>query len=273
MRLLASVLLAFTWVFAAPPPASAQTGSESNLVLTILGGVVTGHPLWTIDRQPFCLLNSSGACSGLYDTLRLSRSITSSIAIGAAATYFPRPHVGIHGELSYLGLPLDDACTNVSPYVSDPDQKHQQICENLSGQSGSGGAISLFVGVTVRAATRRAFSPYLRGNVGFVSLSRSSVEVVGDYVDGTGQQARQVISDQTPRRTAPMFGAAVGFTSPLGSGYGFRLEVRDVITSLDRATGPANDFTVAPIAARSFHQIALILGLDVVLERKRGRRY
>jgi hypothetical protein len=271
MRLLLSVLLAFTCVFA--PRGSAQTSDESNLVLTIVGGVVTGHPLWTIDRQPFCLLNSGGACSGLYDTLRLSRSITSSIALGAAATYFPWPHVGFHGELSYLGLPIDGACTNVAPYVSDPDQRHQQICENLSGQASPGGAISLFVGVTLRAAARRAFSPYLRGSVGFVSLSRSTVEVVGTYVDGTGPHERQVISDQTPRRMTPMFGAAVGFTTPLSPGYGFRLEVRDVITSLDRAIGPANDLTVAPIASRAYHHIALMLGLDVVLERKRGRRY
>jgi hypothetical protein len=271
MRLLLSVLLAFTCVF--PTRGSAQTSDESNLVLTIVGGVATGHPLWTIDRQPFCLLNSSGACSGLYDTLRLSRSITSSVAIGAAATYFPWPHVGFHGELSYLGLPIDDACANVAPYVSDPDQRHQQICENLSGQSSPGGAISLFVGVTVRAPARRAFSPYLRGSVGFVSLSRSTVEVVGAYVDGTGAKERQMIADQTPRRLTPMFGAAVGFTTPLSPGYGFRLEVRDVITSLDRAIGPANDLTVAPIASRAYHHFALMLGLDVVLERKRGRRY
>lgn len=271
MRLSLSVLLAFTCIFA--PRGSAQTSDESNLVLSIVGGVVTGHPLWTIDRQPFCLLNPNGSCSGLYDTLRLSRSITSSVAIGAAATYFPWPHVGFHGELSYLGLPSDDACTPVSPYVSDPDQRHQQICENLAGRSGPGGAITLFVGVTLRAATRRAFSPYLRGSVGFVSLSRSTVEVVGDYVDGTGPQERQVISDQTPRRLSPMFGAAVGFTAPISPGYGFRFEVRDVFTSLDRAIGPANDLTVAPIGSRAYHHIALMLGLDVVLERKRGRRY
>lgn len=273
MRLLLSVLLAFTCVTAAPRPAHAQTGDESNLVLTIAGGVVTGHPLWTIDRQPFCLLNPSGACSGLYDTLRLSRSVISSVGIGAAATYFLSPHVGLHGEVSYIGLPMDDACTNVAPYVSDPDERHRQICDNLARQSGSGGAISVFFGVTLRAGSRRAFSPYLRGNVGFVSLSRSTVEVVGDYVDGTGPHERQVISDQTPRRLTPMFGAAVGFTAPISPGYGFRLEVRDIVASLDRATGPSDNLTVAPIASRAYHHIGLILGLDVVLEKKRGRRY
>jgi hypothetical protein len=271
MRLLSSVLLASTCAFVTP--VRAQTPDHSNLVLTIVGGVVTGHPLWTIDRQPFCLLNGSGACSGFYDTLQLRRSITSSVSIGASATYFPWPHLGFHAELSYLGLPIDDTCTPVSPYVSDPDQKHQQICENLSGQSGSGGAISVFAGVTVRAAPGRAFSPFLRGSVGVVNLSGSTVEVIGDYVDGTGQNARQVISDQTPRRVSPMFGAAVGFTTPLSPGYGFRLEVRDIMTALDRVTGPANDLTVAPIASRYYHHIALMLGLDVVLERKRGRRY
>lgn len=273
MRLISSVLTAFTCTFAFATPGTAQTGDQSNIVLTIIGGVVNGHSLWTIDRQPLCLLNSGGACSGLYDTLRLSRSITSSVAIGAAATYFPFPHVGFHGELSYLGLPMDGGCVPVSPYISDPDQRHQQMCDNLQGQSGSGGAISVFAGVTLRAATRRAFSPYVRGGVGFVNLSRSTVEVIGDYVDGAGPQARQIISDQSPRRMSPMFVAAGGFTMPLSPGYGFRLEVRDVVASLDRVTGPANDLTIAPIATRYYHHLALILGLDVVLEKKRGRRY
>ena len=270
MRPFASVLLALTCTVAGP--GRTQTPGQPNLVLTIVGGVVTGHALWVIDKQPFCLLTSSGACSGNYDTLRLSRSIGSSLALGAAATYFPWPHVGLHAEISYLGLPIDDGCVGLF-YYPDPDNKHKQICDNLSGQAGAGGAISVFAGVTLRAATRRAFSPYVRGSVGMVNLSRSTVEVVGDYVDGAGAQARQVIRDQTPRHLAPMFGAAAGFTSPLGPGYQFRLEVRDVVTSLERVTGPADGLTIAPVSARYYHHVALILGLDVVLERKRGRRY
>jgi hypothetical protein len=271
MRFFPFASLALSGALAAPT--AAQTASQPNMVLTILAGVVTGHDLWIIDKQPLCLLGAGGACSGNYDTLRLSRSISPSLALGAAATYFPWPHVGFHAEVSYLGLPMDDGCIGPVTYQPDADNRAQQMCDNLGGQAGSGGAISLFVGVTLRAATRRAFSPYVRGSVGMVNLSRSTVEVIGAYVDGTGPQERQVIFDQSPRRRTPMFGAAAGFTSPLGTGYQFRLEVRDVMTSLERVTGPANDLAISPVATSFYHHFALILGFDVVLERKRGRRY
>jgi len=273
MRSFSSVLFALCCV-AVPLRAQdpAPAGEQPNLVLSIVGGTVTGHSLSAIAKQPFCLLNPGGSCSGNYDTLRLSRTIGSSIALGASATYFPWPHVGFHAELSYLGLPIDDGCVGLY-YNPDVDQKAQQICDNLQGVTGAGGAISIFAGVTLRASTRRAFSPYVRTSIGIVNLSRSTVEVVGDYVDGSGAQERQVISDQTPRHLSPMVGVATGFTTPLGPGYQIRIEARDVITSLERVTGAANDLTIAPVASRYYHHFALILGLDVVLERKRGRRY
>jgi hypothetical protein len=253
-------------------PGRTQTASQPNMVLTIIGGAVTGHSLWTIAKQPLCQLAPNGSCSGNWDTLQIARGIASSLAVGAAATYFAWPHVGFHAEISYLGLPINDSCTGLY-YYPDVEQRHQQICDNLDGQSGSGGAISLFAGVTVRAASRRVVSPYVRGSVGIVNLARSTVEVVGDYIDGTGPRERQIIADPSPRRSSPLFSAAAGFTSPVGAGYQFRLEVRDVVTSLERAIGPANGLAVAPIGARYYHHGALILGLDVVLERKRGRRY
>jgi hypothetical protein len=38
-------------------------------------------------------------------------------------------------------------------------------------------------------------------------------------------------------------------------------------------TGPANDLAIAPTASKYYHHFALVMGLDIVLERKRGRRY
>jgi hypothetical protein len=131
----------------------------------------------------------------------------------------------------------------------------------------------MFVGVTLRASTRRTISPYLRGSVGLVNQARSTIELTGAYVDGTGFHERLVIADPNPGHNSPMFGAAAGFTTPLGSGYQFRFEVRDAVVSLERVTGPANALATAPTASRYYHHFALILGLDVVLERKRGRRY
>lgn len=249
-------------------PAGAQTGSESNLVLTIFGGTVTGHTLWTVAKQPLTVLNTTQ-----YDTLALSRSVGSSLVLGVAATYFLSPHVGLHFEMSYLGLPAESGCAGVY-YNPDAENKNQQICDDIQAQPSNGGAIAIFGGVTLRAASRRVFSPYVRGSIGIVNQSGSTIDVAGAFADSAGNAfVRQVIADLTPRRTSLMLGAAGGFTMRLGPGYQFRLELRDVAVSLDRLTGPANALGVGPVAARSYHHIGLTLGLDVVLERKRGRRY
>ena len=248
--------------------AAAQTGVQPNLVLTIFGGAVTGHELWAVGKQPLSVLGTSN-----YDTLELSRSITSSIVVGAAATYFVSPHVGLHLEMSYLGLPIESGCIGLY-YNADAENKNQQVCDGIQAQPSDGGAITIFGGVTLRAAPRRSFSPYVRGNVGIVNQSRSTIDMAGAFADGSGAVfVRQVIADPKPRRTSVLLGAAAGFTTPLGPGYQFRLEARDLIVSLDRLIGPANALGIGPVAARSYHHIALTLGLDVVLERKRGRRY
>jgi hypothetical protein len=258
-----------------PASGVAQAGSEANLVLTILGGVVTGHSLWTVDRQPLCVLDAINQCTSQYDTLHMSRSINSSIVLGASGVYFPSPHVGFHVEISYLGLPMDTECRVVGAFNPDADgNKNQQICDDLTSQAAGGGAITIFGGVTLRAAPRRAFSPYARGSIGLVNQSRSTIEVVGAYVNSSGNFfERQVIQDPKPRRNTVMVGAAVGFTSPLGPGYQFRLEARDLVTSLNRLTGPANGLGLGPTATRSYHHFALTIGFDVVLEKSRGRRY
>jgi hypothetical protein len=265
------VLAAFALACIVPSSAAAQRGSEANLVLTIVGGVVTGHALWTVDKQPLCV--GSTVCSGQYDTLRLSRSINSSLVLGAAGTYFFSPHIGVHAGISYVGLPTDSDCTGLF-FNPDAENKNQQICDDIRSQASGGGAIAVFGGVTLRAAARRSFSPYARGSIGVVNRSRSTIEVVGGYVDGSGTFFdRQVIADPKPRRTSMLLGGAVGFTSPLGQGYHFRLEVADLITSLDRLIGPANGLGAAPTASRSYHHLALTFGFDVVLEKSRGRRY
>ena len=271
MRSFSFVALALTSLLVGP--AVAQTGSQSNLVLTILGGAVTGHDLWTIDKQPVCVIPSGGgACTSNYDTLRLARSIGSSLMLGVTATYFPSPHVGVQAELSYLGLPTDASCS-ASAYATDTENKNEQLCDDIQSQAGGGGAISVFASVVLRAAPRRSVSPYLRGSVGFVNQARSTTEVVGAFTDGTGFHERLIIADPKQGRTSVMVGVGAGFTSPLSAGYQFRVEVRDAIVSLERLTGPANALGVAPTATRSYHHIALALGIDVVLERKRGRRY
>jgi hypothetical protein len=51
------------------------------------------------------------------------------------------------------------------------------------------------------------------------------------------------------------------------------MELQDALVPLERLIGPANDFGQAPHESKVYHHIALTIGLDVVLEHKRGRRY
>ena len=255
-------------------PAVAQTGSENNLVFTIFGGAVTGHQLWTVEKQPITVLGTTN-----YDTLRLTRAINSSIVLGATATYFLSSHVGLHAEISYMGLPIDSDC---SPVFLHPDsgvggttdqRRNGQVCDDIRSQTATGSAITIFTGVTLRTASRRSFSPYVRGNIGIVSLSQSTIDMAGVFTDASGTFERQVIADLKPRRTSPLIGLSAGFSTPLGPGYQFRFELRDQLIQLVRLTGPGSAGGPSPTATKFYHHVSLVLGLDVVLERKRGRRY
>jgi hypothetical protein len=268
MRPFAFAAFALLSLASPPAPAAAQEEAQANLVLTILAGTVTGHGLWLVGKQPFSVLNTT-----IYDTLELSRSIGSSLVLGAAGTYFISPHVGVHGEMSYVGLPIDSHCRGLL-YNPDSESKNQQLCDNIDAQAPEGGTIAFFGGVTLRAASRRAFSPYVQGSLGLVNQAHSAIEMSGAYANGSGATSiRQVIADPKARRTSAMFGLGLGFTSPLGPGYQFRMEVRDVVTSFDRLIGPVNGLGIGPKGTRSYHHVALTLGLGVVLEKKRGRRY
>jgi hypothetical protein len=254
--------------------ATAQVNEQPNIILTIFAGAQTGHALWSIAKQPLLVMNSNPT---QYDTIGLNQSIGSSIIVGASATYFPSPHVGVHLELSYLGLPVDAGCDSVF-FQPDIDRKNAQTCDDIRQRASDGGAIAIFGGVTLRAASRRAISPYARLDLGFVNESRSTIEVVGQYVDASGPHVQEVISDPQPRRTAALLGAAIGFTRAISPGYQFRWEGRDLLVEQARLTGPATTplpaggFT-GPITSRLYHHFSMILALDVVLEKKRGRRY
>jgi len=263
MRPLPARLLLALMVGGLPAPVAAQQGSQPNLVLTLFGGVVTGGNLWEVGRQQVCFLPS---CSP-YDTVRLARDVTSSINIGAAVSYFPVPAFGLQGEVAYLGLPLDDACAVVNAGAT---QQTTEVCQNIQGASNTTGAVSFLGSALFRVSPRASLSPYLRAGFGVVAFDQSTIDVSGPDASG---QLYQVIRDDNPRRLAASLVFGGGATVALGSGYQFRLEVRDVIAGFERVTGAADNLGVPPTGTRYYHHFALSMGLDVVLEHKRGRRY
>jgi len=268
MKPLPSVLLALSLV---APAVTAQTGSQPSLVLTIFAGAATGNSLWSIPRQPFCVLAGT-SCSSLIDTLRLTRDVSSSLIAGAGATYFQSPHLGFTFEVFYVGVPLDDSCTGLF-YNTDAERRNEQLCDHISSSALSSSAIAFFGGVVVRAAPMRAISPYLRAGAGLLSYSTGTVEMSGIYVSSNAIESRAVIVDEKPKKGALTIQAAAGFTARLGPGYQFRFELRDVLTPLERVTSPADNLGRVSTATRAHHRVALTLGLDVILEKKRGRRY
>jgi hypothetical protein len=273
--------LSVTLALGLPAAALAQTPSRPTLVLTIFAGASTGNSLWDVERQPFCVLQGSGSiqsCSPQYDTLRLTRDVTSSLVAGAGATYFAGPHIGYTAEIFYLGLPLDDGCTGVffnPDGQADPTYgaRNEQLCLNISQASLSTSAIAFLGGVTLRAGASKTLSPYLRGSIGIVTYSSGTIELSGVYVQGGNVQGRAVYVDNKPKQIAFSQQIAGGFTVRLGPGYQFRFEMRDVVVPLKRVIGPSDDFLRPPTSTKIFHHVALTFGLDVILERGRTRRY
>jgi hypothetical protein len=249
--------------------AHAQTAAEPTIVFTVYAGAVTGHGLWAIDRQPLCqFAGNPGSCTGVYDTVSIARDVGSSLSAGLAMTYFPRPALGVQFDVSFLGLPLEDRCVPIAV----PSGSNQALCQSIPANSPGGSALSFELGVIARPpAGSSPLRPYARLGVGLLTHTESTVEVDGSY--GSTQGTKIIITDDNPYHTSASLFGGVGLVANLSPGYLLRLEARDVYAKLARVTGPANDLGVAPTNTRSFHHIALSLGLGIVLEQKRGRRY
>jgi hypothetical protein len=259
-------------------PATAQTGDQPTLVFTLYAGTGIGHSLWRVGKQPLCLLGGSPSfpCSGNYDTLALSRTVGSGLVGGLSATIFPRSHIGWQIDVGYSGMPLESGCTGLYFYA-DADHKNEQLCGSIAASQVASSAISVLASMIARAAPRGATSPFLRAGVGLTSMSRSAIPVEGEFAlsgpGGTQTFSRSVVVDNARAHISVSYLVGAGITAPLGPGYQFRLEARDILASVKRVTGPADALGLAPTSSKYYHHITLAMGLDVVLEKKRGRRY
>ncbi len=258
-----------------PPPGS---GYEPTLILSLFGGVAAGHSLWSVGQQPLCVLGPppNFVCDSTShrDTVEVGRTVTSSIVAGAAATYFPSPHLGYQLELYYLGQTYDDNCSAQRFDTSDVNQVNAQTCNSVTRNEPSSGAIGLVGSVMYRLAPGASVSPYLRGGVGLVAYSGGTIAMAGDAVVNSSVVNRPIYIDDSPKTTSLAFQVSAGLTVRTSPGYQLRFEARDAITELAYITGASpGDKLVPPTATKWFHNVVLTVGLDVVLEHKRGRRY
>jgi len=266
---------------AAPVSAAAQTADRPNLVLTIFGGFRAGHQLWSLHNQPFVVIDYANgvldSISTQHDTLDLSREVTPSFVLGLTASYFRGPHLGFQAEMVFLGMSLDSRCAIRRYDPTDTADINPELCGSINGASVPMSAVQFSAGMILRATPNKSATPYLGLSGGFVTRARGTVATDGAFVDNAGGvNSFAVIADDKATRSDLSAQVTAGIMVPLGPGYQIRLEGRDIYTRLDYISGLADDSQVPlhpPHAARYNHHLVFAVGLDIVLERKRGRRY
>lgn len=256
-------------------PLAAQQPSSPQIILSVFGGIISGAPLWEVNRQPLLVLPTQNLTVQVYDTIRVSRRLGSGLVAGVSGTYFTSRNVGLLGEISLLGLATEDQCTLVSEDVADDPvyRRNNQVCDDINQRSGSASAVGFFFGVLLRANPSPVM-PYLRTQVGFTTRQSSLTELSGRIVTPTAV-TRGIYLDQGGGSLDPAVAVGAGLMVQVSPGYQFRLEARDHVIAVREVTGPTTlaNLGAPPVSSRFIHSFALTVHVDIVLERRRGRRY
>jgi hypothetical protein len=245
----------------AGPVAAQKRGDQATLVFTVSGAYIDGQGLWSVGPQPI----QDGAFS---DNYNLSRSIKSTFGASLAGTYYPGSKLGLTAEAFLVGLGYDDGCQLATPSQS---ASNAQICQNIDQQEKSAAAVALSTGAIFRLASRETISPYARVSAGLLFTNQSSVLTEGE----DNQKVLLLVYDDEKRtRIRPAFAFGVGTTFAINRGYYLRWEVRDNYLGLVKVTGTTTGARLIPPHETVYkHLFSIHIGLDVILERERGRRY
>lgn len=248
-----------------PALASAQaTGDEARLTLGISAGVVTGSELWAAGPQAVQFITPA-------DTFALSRRIRSTLAVGFGGTYFSGQSLGLTGEAFLVGLGFEDSCRHE---FSSGQTDVATVCQDIQGKKKAATSVILSAGPIVRFNSRKLFSPYARANLGLVISNHSSIRTFGSFPTDSGPADLFVYADDRGSRVDPSLALGVGFTAAVAKGYGLRWEIRDNIVGVQRVTSTIPIAGNIPPHERVYkHLFSMTVGFDVILERKRGRRY
>lgn len=241
-----------------------RTGDQARLIFTVSGGIVVGRHLWSIDKQAVQFIDPA-------DTFALSRRITSNLAVGFSGTYFGGEHLGIGVEGFLVGLGFEDSCRQV---FSSGSLDVTTACRSIQGATKSATSVFLSAGPVFRINSRSPISPYARANLGLVFSNQSSIRTVGHFLAPEGQVDLIVYDDNHDSRVEPALGIGGGFTAAIARGYQLRWEARDNIVGVQKVTSSTTEARVVPPHELEFkHLFSMTIGFDVVLERRRGRRY
>jgi hypothetical protein len=241
-----------------------RTGDRARIAFTAYGAYIERDRLWSVPNQP---IPSSGAIPAA-DVFALSRSIMPAVGGGVSGLYFPGEHFGIGGDIFLIGLGYEDNCRIVGPLQS---ARNAEVCADIDERERRAAAVTIAGSGVFRMFSREAISPFVRVGAGLLFSRQSSILTEGASNDGA---VLVVYEDDVETRVTPSFAVGVGATVQLGQAYGLRWEVRDNIAGVRAVTGPTAEPRVEPPQERRYkHLFSILIGIDVLLERDRGRRY
>lgn len=257
-------LLALALVAAVATPLSAQQRSDQSRLSFGVGlGYNGGTTLWNIPFQPMQI-------DGNVDTVDLTRRARPTIGITFLGAYYPNSTIGFTAEAHLVGLGHEDRCfIRSTPAYA----RNQEVCTNINGRQTRGSSSALTVGAMVRPFPWAALQPYLRANVGFLAEQQSGTRMLTTYFDG-GEVTYIFYVDNDVTSMRPMAALAGGATAFVGRSYQVRLELKDNIVPLEEVTGATGGPNTVPDSRVVYRHVpSFSVALEVVLEKRRGRRY
>ncbi len=263
-----SLLLALVTMTALAGPAAAQRrGDQARLSFGIGIGYNGDARMWRVDGQE--LFDDLAR-----DTATFTRDVRPTIGVVFIGAYYPDDHWGFTGEAHLIGLGFEDGCTLRS---NSGSSQNQQICTYVNGNQSQGTTVSATVGGMYRPFPWTEIQPYVRGNLGLLVSQQSGVRMKGIFLntDPVPEEVDYYIfQDDRPASISPTVALAAGMTAFVSRSYQLRFEVKDNIVSLEHVTSTAPTTNVEPSSERRIHHVfSMTIGMEVVLEKKRGRRY
>ena len=270
-----SVRLAALAIACATSAVTAQSPEEPQLLFSIAGGIAAGGgSLWSLPQQPVQVLGSTEQ-----DTLGVGRYLRPAVALTLGATYYRSQHLGLTAEAGYFGVASESRCIPPSAWKADAENKNQLTCTQIQGAHVPTSLVGFQVGLSYRFSPGRKVQPYARlaAGVGLLANSfvRTDAAIPFSNCSLTGNVCTMVFVDgESTPEFALLASLAAGATIEISSGYRFRFEARDLIVDLPVPAGNASPGNaLAPVERSLRHIPVFTAGLDVVLERRRGRRY
>lgn len=263
-----TALLALLLLATAASLRAQATPDHARLSVGVGLGFNGGGDLWSLSDQQ--IIDTGGNV----DSATIGRRITAQLGVALTATYFPNDIWGWVGEVEFLGLHYEDSCRLQTAHGVG---ENPQICRNVEGREHDGTAVALSLGGVLRPFPRATLSPYLRANAGISVSLNSSIRTIGTWVDDTGQEEDYyLLGDPNPREVTPTLSLGAGFTTFVGPGSQLRMEARDNIVYLEHPLAPQatpGPSATPAVGLRASHLFSFTVSFEIVLEKRRGRRY